>query len=279
MSDPLITQYDGFIIDLWGVVHDGSQLYDGAIKALAALHQLKKPVMFLSNAPRRSALAASRLTQLGVPDAHYRQVITSGEIAAQMLASGALDMGKKYYYLGPGKDENILHDLANFTRVEKPNQADFILNTGYEIDFQSHDDVLPILTTLQGLRLPLICVNPDLEVVKQDGTHMLCAGTLAKAYSALGGKVVYVGKPHRAVYDAAIKALQPAQKLLAIGDNPLTDILGANRMGIDSLLVTSGVLGHHHGQNMTDEKARELCAIDGANPTYIATDIATGLLA
>lgn len=306
----LTSSYDGFIIDLWGVVHDGTQLYPGALDALKHLHDAGKPVVFLSNAPRRSHMAKDTLDRLGIPEHYYTRVITSGEVAYQRLQRDHGWLGTRYYYLGPGKDENIADGLSGYTRVTTIADADFVLNTGYEVDFQPHHDVLPLLGALHNYTLPLLCVNPDMEVVKQDGTHMLCAGTLAAAYEAIGGKVVYVGKPHADVYlaaKAAVIGTAPAlgkridtlttalavtsgvlgeigklmaslwgslgnpsgPKLLAIGDNPLTDILGAGRMGIDSLLITGGVLSHHHGA-ISESRARELCAEHGAQPTWVA---------
>ncbi len=265
----IIQPYDGFIIDLWGVIHDGTTLYPGAAAALEALYIAGKKAVFLSNAPRRAAFTQATLSRFGIPENHYTQVITSGEAAYQMLARDTGWLGTRYYYLGPGKDENIVSELTDYIRVDSPADADFVLNTGYEFDFQPHDEVLPLLAKLYSHNLPLLCVNPDLEVVKQDGTHMLCAGTLAAAYEAMGGAVHYIGKPHATVYDEARAALAGCTKLLAIGDNPLTDILGANRMGIDSVLITGGVLSHHHGQ-ISEQKALALCAEHGAHPTYVA---------
>jgi ribonucleotide monophosphatase NagD (HAD superfamily) len=321
----ILSRYNAFIIDLWGVVHDGTQLYPGAAEALAYLHAQQKPVVFLSNAPRRAAAAEANLERLGIPRTHYLQVITSGEVAYEALSPlrgegwvrGIFNrhdhaetpphltsppMGERnycYYYLGPSKDEEIFADAPNLTRVENLADADFVLNTGYAYDFQPHDEILPLLHQLYAQALPLLCVNPDLEVVKQDGTHMLCAGALAAAYEGIGGSVHYIGKPHAPVYNAALNALNhphpPAgagpslsltegegrgegashpkglstHHILAIGDNPLTDILGANHYGIDSLLIAGGVLSHHHGA-LTEKAARILCNNDGADPTYVA---------
>ncbi len=283
----ILESYRAFVIDLWGVVHDGTQLYPGAADALAYLHAQQKPVVFLSNAPRRAAAAEANLERLGIPRDHYVQVITSGEVA-YAIASGQSPVANlrtdhpiirssdhRYYYLGPSKDEEIFAGAPSLTRVETMADADFVLNTGYAYDFQPHEEVLPLLQELHAHSLPLLCVNPDLEVVKQDGTHMLCAGTLAAAYESIGGTVHYVGKPHAAVYDTALTTLTTdyspltIHHILAIGDNPLTDILGANRYGIDSLLITGGVLAHHHGA-LSEEKARALCTQEGAAPTYVA---------
>ena len=237
----IVAPHDGLIVDLWGVVHDGTALYPGVAETLAWLHANNKPVVFLSNAPRVSAKARAVLDKLGIDPDHYLDVITSGQVAHDLLDQDHDWLGTKYYYLGPGKDEDILADLADYQRVSDPAQADFVLNTGYERDFQPHDEVLPTLERLLQHELPLLCVNPDHEVVKIDGTQMLCAGSLAEAYADMGGMVDYVGKPFEDVYERALNVLGSGN-VLCIGDNPLTDIMGAQEEGLDSLLITGGIL-------------------------------------
>jgi len=248
----IAAQYDAFIIDLWGVIHDGTALYPGAAAALASL---AKPAVFLSNAPRQSYKAQETLDTLGVDRAHYQAIITSGQIAHDVLK--AEKKFSKYYYLGPGKDEDILSDLEAYESVDAED-AQFVLNTGYEYDFQPHEEVLPTLQKLLNHDLSLLCVNPDYEVVKQDGTQMLCAGALAQEYERMGGKVTFIGKPHAIAYEAAKKTLVGAQKILMVGDNPETDIKGAKGAGIDSLLITGGVLKVKHG-TLSEAAARKLC--------------------
>jgi HAD superfamily hydrolase (TIGR01459 family) len=258
----LIARYDAFLVDLWGVVHDGTQLYPGAGAALAALHGAGKPVVFLSNAPRQAHKAAATLDRLGVPREHYRELITSGQIAHDRLKAEAGSGQRCYYYLGPSKDEDILADLENYVEVNTPQKADFILNTGYEVDFQPHAEILPTLNKLLAATLPLLCVNPDLEVVKQDGTEMLCAGSVAVEYERMGGAVTYIGKPHANAFNAALAALPDGtakSRVLMIGDNPATDIAGASAAGLDSLLITGGVLKVKHGKTLSDTEARQIC--------------------
>ena len=264
----LINDYDSFIIDLWGVMHDGTTLYPGAADALAAIHAAGKPAIFLSNAPRRAEKAQVVLDRLGIPRDHYQQVITSGEVAFQWLRDEK-PYGPNYYYLGPSKDEDVLDGLDGYNQVATPEEADFVLNTGYEVDFQPHDDILPTLKKLKAANLPLVCINPDMEVVKQDGTIMLCAGSAAAAYEAIGGTVRYVGKPHADVYTTTLGALGAGKTPLCIGDNPLTDIKGANAAGLDSLLIMGGIL--YTSQKITEEEAAlTACTSQGATPTHIA---------
>lgn len=237
----IVAPYEALIVDLWGVIHDGTALYPGALDTLKWLKAQGKPIVFLSNAPRLAVKARAVLDKLGIDRDLYQEVITSGQVAHDLLEADPDWMGTHYYYLGPSKDEDIITDLANYTRVTSLRDAQFVLNSGYETDFQPHEEVLPMLGRLIQQHLPLLCINPDHEVIKLDGTRMLCAGTLAEAYSEIGGEVDYVGKPFEDVYDAAFNILG-TDKVLCIGDNPLTDIMGAQEMDLDSLLITGGIL-------------------------------------
>ena len=96
-------------------------------------------------------------------------------------------------------------------------------------------------------KLWMLCANPDLLVER--GRQLIpCAGAIALAYEELGGAVFYAGKPHRPIYEAALEAaakalgreVEPA-RVLAVGDAIRTDIAGARRFGLPSLLVARGI--------------------------------------
>ena len=261
----IIENYDAFIVDLWGVIHDGDKLYPGVAETLRVLSELGKPVVFLSNAPRVAAKAQQNLVRLGIPDAHYQDIVTSGQVAHDILAANPTR--KTYYYLGPGKDEDVLANVLNATLTMDTAQADFILNTGYQFDGQPHEEIIPLLKKL--LPLPLLCINPDMEVVKQDGTQILCAGAVAAEYTAMGGKSAYIGKPFPEVYATAKALLPQAERILCVGDNPATDIKGANDADFDSLLVTGGILKVRYGDDIGDTEARHICSLAGVAPSHI----------
>lgn len=234
-------KYQGFILDLWGVIHDGTALYPGVRETLSRLKAEGKQVIFLSNAPRRAQKAAQVLAALGIPEGMYDHVITSGEAVYHFL-SEKQEMGKRYYYIGPDKDLDILDGLR-YIRAGLAN-ADFILNVGFFNDNQTLEEMDSLLTTALALGRPMICVNPDRVVVKQDGTRLLCAGAIAERYEALGGRVLWYGKPYPAVYQLCINRFQSLTKaqLLAVGDSLETDIAGAKAQGIDALLIAGGIL-------------------------------------
>lgn len=77
--------YDGYILDLWGVVHDGVQPYPGVLDCMARLIEAGKRVVLLSNAPRRAADVVRRIATIGVPAELYHGVMSSGEEAWRHL--------------------------------------------------------------------------------------------------------------------------------------------------------------------------------------------------
>lgn len=262
-------KYRGAIIDLWGVIHDGSALYPGAAEMLQHLRAQHTRVVFLSNAPRQAHKAQEVLDRLGVAREWYDAIVTSGQVAHDALAATPR-WGKRYYYLGPEKDCDVLADL-DFENVGIE-QAGFILNAGYEYDYQPEAEAEPLIAKLLARKLPLLCINPDYEVVKQDGTQLLCAGALAQRYAELGGEVHYVGKPYPEVYETCRNLLGLGNAdILAIGDNLDTDIRGANAQQIVSALITGGILARKL-EPATDKHAalQALIAESGTTPTYIA---------
>ena len=111
----LAADYDAFILDLWGVIHDGQHPYPGARKCLESLHAEGKKIVLLSNAPRRAHMAEAALLRMGVPPACYDAILTSGEAAYRCLATGNdpyfTPVGKCYIYIGLEKDRTLLEGL------------------------------------------------------------------------------------------------------------------------------------------------------------------------
>jgi HAD superfamily hydrolase (TIGR01459 family) len=257
----LAWQYDGFIIDLWGVVHDGVAPYAGAVDCLKQL--TGRPVLLLSNAPRRVGPSGDALRKLGVDDTLYTNLLTSGEatwLALRDRPDAWLQaLGHHVYHLGPDRDRSVIEGL-NLDLVQTPGAASFILNTGPDDlrDGCSLDEFKPELQACLDAGLKMICANPDLEVVR-GGKRILCAGALAEFYEAAGGDVRWIGKPDGAIYDQAMEIMGlPRTRLLAIGDSLRTDIAGAARSGMDSVWVLGGI---HASDFAGDPAASERAAL------------------
>jgi HAD superfamily hydrolase (TIGR01459 family) len=228
----LAARYDGFIVDLWGVVHDGVAPYPGAVECLARLRDVGKPVVLLSNAPRRAHAAAAAMRGIGIADDLYTGLMTSGEVTHRLLRDrptpDLVALGRRLYHLGPERDRSVFADL-DVEMVARPEDATCLLNTGpddtlYPRDPADHDDVLD--ACLRG-GVPMLCANPDLEVIR-GGRRVICGGALALRYAARGGAVIWVGKPDPAVYAPVLDMLAlPRARVLAVGDALRTDIAGA----------------------------------------------------
>jgi HAD superfamily hydrolase (TIGR01459 family) len=249
----IAANYDGFIVDLWGVVHDGVRPLPGVLDCLARLRDAGKPVVFLSNAPRRPAAVAKILAQMGIGPEFYTGVMSSGE-AVYLALRDRTDpdfaaLGTKIYHLGPARDRDVFETLP-VEQVATPAEADFILNTGPDDDSPQDDPSIyaPVLHAALTAGLPMVCANPDLEVLR-DGQRLICAGLLAQIYEQQGGKVLTRGKPDPAIYKPTLALLGTTQnRTLAVGDSLRTDMAGAKAANIDACWVLSGIHALHPDQ-------------------------------
>ena len=231
--------YDTFVIDLWGVMHNGVKLNSKAIEAVDFLNKNSKKIVFLSNAPRPSSKVTNFLLKMNMDKKYLSNVMTSGEAA--MHAINQNKFGKTFFHLGPPRDISLFEkQLDNKTEIDK---CDFILCTGL---FDDHEEDINYYKKFlrKQISKKLVCTNPDLTV-HRGNIEELCAGSVAKVFEELGGKVIYYGKPYKEVYT---KCFDEREKVLAIGDNLRTDIKGANNLNIDSIFITEGV----HRQEIDD---------------------------
>lgn len=244
--------YEGFVLDLWGVVHDGVRPYPGAASCLAALAAAGKRCVMLSNAPRRAGAVRDQLRAMSIQDEHYAGIMTSGEATHAVLRDRPdawyRALGDRVLHIGPERDRGVYAGLGLAT-VDDPARAGFVLNTGPD-DLGDPADAAayePVLRACAAAGLPMICANPDLEVIR-GGVRVICAGTLALRYAELGGDVRSLGKPDPAIYapTLALLGVEPT-RVLAVGDALRTDIAGAAAVGLDACWVLGGLHGAHLG--------------------------------
>jgi len=241
----LAPEYDGFILDLWGVVHDGTVPFPGVLDCMERLIGAGKRLVLLSNAPRRSDDVVRRIARIGVPGRLYHGVMSSGEEAWQHLKHRDepfyAALGRRCLHIGSERDLEMREGL-DLAFVMTPAGADFLLNTGPAEWDDTIEGYAPVLNAARAGGLPMVCANPDLVVI-HGGKPALCAGALAEEYERLGGQVRWHGKPYPSVYDSCLVLLgiSDRRRILAIGDSLRTDIAGAAGAGIDSLLIAGGV--------------------------------------
>jgi len=174
----LAPEYDGVILDLWGVVHDGTAPFPGVLDCMERLIGAGKRLVLLSNAPRRSDDVVRRIARIGVPERLYHGVMSSGEEAWQHLKHRDepfyAGLGRRCLQIGSERDLEM-RDGLDLAFVATPAEADFILNTGPAEWNDTIEDYAPALQAALARGLPMVCANPDL-VVTHDGKPALCAG-------------------------------------------------------------------------------------------------------
>jgi HAD superfamily hydrolase (TIGR01459 family) len=248
---PVADRYDGYLVDLWGVMHNGVAPYPAAVAALGELKSRGKHVLLLSNAPRRSEEAIRRLVAMGIDRSLFDALVTSGEATWQELK--AFDdpfyrgLGRRCLPIMAQSDRGMLEGL-DLTIAREVGEADFILALGIESAGDRLEKFQPLLEAAAACSLPMICANPDLEVVR-GAAREICAGAIAGLYEGMGGRVRYHGKPQEGVYRRCFALLSgiPRSRILGIGDSLRTDIAGAAAAGIDGLLILGGILEEHLG--------------------------------
>src|SRR5271165_3564621 len=241
--------YDVLLCDVWGVVHNGVAAFASASDALSAYRRRGGTVVLITNAPRPAEPVRRQMLRLGVAPGAFDDVATSGEVTIKMIEE-RIDL--PVLHIGPSRDLSLF-EAAAIAAGRPPRrvvleEASYALATGLRDDVrETPDDYETELAAMAARKMPMICANPDIVIHRGDAL-VYCTGALASRYEAMGGAVVYAGKPHPAIYRLAIKLAEEARgrpvdarRVLAIGDGVKTDIVGAARMSLDALLVTRGV--------------------------------------
>ncbi len=296
----LAEQYDAFLLDQFGVIHDGKDAYAGAVEAVSELQRLGKKVIIISNSSRRRGDTADRLRSMGfgpvVGDEHQPphlppiDVVTSGDLVFDGLLAGDsepfADLGIRCFVFGNGADDEQY--VRECGKVASPiGQADFVLARGLFSMLGAGPDMLrqPASAYTPELEasvldaslarapggLPLLVANPD--EVRPDGADSPMPGQLARRYAALGGgDIRLVGKPHPLIYEACRAKLAAAgfgadARVAAVGDSLHHDVLGAARNGVDSVFICGGVhyseLGVPQAQAVPPDAERLGALLDG----------------
>ena len=243
LSD-LISQFDGFIIDQYGVLHDGAKPYPGAIAALEAINAAGKRAVLVTNSGKSAAANEQRLAQFGFARESYAALVSSGEAARLGIEDGAFGpafaAGAKAHVIGRTGDD---YGLDRFPlRPVDLAVADALLILGSDAPRVSLEEYSQRLKPAAARNLPALCANPDLLMLTRSGQQP-APGAIARVYETLGGKVVYVGKPHAFIYAIASRAFAGVEgrRILAVGDSPLHDVEGAARAGFATALVKTGL--------------------------------------
>lgn len=273
----LAARFDGFILDQWGVLHDGATPYPGAQDALARLRAAGKRIAILSNSGKRAAPNAALMAEIGFAPALYDAMISAGEDAHQQLKHRSdpfyATLGRRCIALMRPADA-VLLDGLDLEVVDRLEDADFIFLIGLDPARPETEAYEPLLRDAAKRRLPMVCANPDLVRAGARGLYP-APGMVARRYEELGGAVRYHGKPHRPIYQTCLEALGCADhaRVVAVGDSLEHDVAGAAGAGVPSALIAGGIhaaqLGIAHGETPSQTAVAELLATAPARPAFV----------
>jgi HAD superfamily hydrolase (TIGR01459 family) len=267
---PLARDYDVLFCDVWGVVHNGVAAFAEACAALTRFRETGGTAILITNAPRPDAAVMRILDRLAVPRESYDAIVSSGDVTRGIVAAR---LNESVFHLGPRRDLPIFAGLE--VRFAPLDAADYVVCSGlFDDTTETPESYRDMLAAMRARSLFMVCANPDI-VVERGEALVYCAGALADAYAALGGSVLYCGKPHAPIYEAALARAAslrggtppPLARVLAIGDSVRTDLAGAASFGLDCLFVTSGLHAEQYG-------SREAPDVDALNAMFAAANVA-----
>lgn len=266
--DALAERFEVFLVDQFGVLHDGQSAYPGTPAALSGLKAAGKRVVLLSNSGKRSAPNVARMCRLGFSAAGFDAFLSSGEVAYGILGremiGTTIPEGARCLLLARDDDRSAIEGLP-LSHAETGADADVILLAGSRGDEVDMDWYRRLLEPAAARRVPCICTNPDRIMLTPKG-HRFAPGAIGDLYRQLGGPVTFVGKPHREIYDAALSALgdpDPAT-VCCIGDSIEHDIAGGADAGLATALVRSGILA-----DLDAAELDRLYTDHGATPDFV----------
>jgi HAD superfamily hydrolase (TIGR01459 family) len=239
----LATAADVWLSDVWGVIHNGRAAFPAAVEACARFREQGGTVVLITNAPRPDTAVAEALARLGVPKAAWDVIVTSGDVTRDLIRPWGR---RPLFHLGPARDAGVFDGLdVSYVGADA---ADVVVCTGlFDDETETPETYRPMLERFLARATPMICANPDVFVERGDRL-VSCAGGIAQLYQALGGDVVYAGKPYAPIYQRALdlgSSLRgkpvPKDRILAIGDGLKTDLQGAGEAGLRSVFIASAL--------------------------------------
>jgi HAD superfamily hydrolase (TIGR01450 family) len=233
----LADRFDGFLIDLDGVVWEGRELVAGSVEALQTLIEAGKKVVFVTNnSVRQPAAYAQRLREIGIEVANDR-VITAGAATAQLAAERVGAGGRAFVIGAPGFKETVAATGLVLLQGKAAQSADAVVVSGHrEFDYGE------LLTATFALRAgaSLFATSRDPTLPMPGGAWPGTGATLAAVETASGKTAEIGGKPERHLFEQARALIPGAERVAMVGDRIASDIEGGRRAGLETVLVLSG---------------------------------------
>ncbi|OED41730.1 hypothetical protein AB833_09255 [Chromatiales bacterium (ex Bugula neritina AB1)] len=264
----LVTEYRYFLVDQFGVLHNGFTAYPGAAEALRQLKGMGAVIVIISNSGKRADLNKTRLSNLGFTPDCYDDLVSSGEVAWNLLNSeyigSRLTRSARCYLLSNNNDRSALEGL-DLTVVENIEEAEVILLSGQHLNEKGLAALCQRLQSAVKSGVPCFCTNPD-KIAYAESGKVFSSGTVAQWYEEQGGEVIWLGKPYPEIYQYVLKQYNITDKsqVICVGDSIEHDIKGGVIQGLSTVLVRSGIL-----DDLDDNQITNLYQRHSATPDYV----------
>lgn len=236
MSAKIWHEYDVLLADLDGVVYEGTRAIPGAAQTIEKLAESGIPVGYVTNnSSRKPETIADQLAGFGItcnPD----QIISSGQTAVEILQTLIPKNSVVLVVGGEGLRFRVLE--AGYTLAASSEDLPAAVIQGFAPDVSWKDLAEASYSIQAGAKW--VATNSDWTLPQEKGLAPGNGTLVSAVHTAVGQLPIVAGKPEPAIFQTAVQAFD-AKRPLFIGDRIDTDITGANRAGIDSVLVLTGV--------------------------------------
>lgn len=232
-----VDRFDGFLVDLDGVVWVGRELVPGAVEALRALRALGKEIVYVTNNPGRPpSTYVERLREAGVPVEEGR-VVTAG-VATAGLAAERVGPGAGAFVIGaPAFHDAVAEAGLSPLEGNAARGADAVIVSGHR-GFDYEELLTATLALQNGAALFATSRDPTLPM--PDGAWPGTGSILAAVETASTKRAEIGGKPEHHLFDQARALIGGADRVAMVGDRIASDIDGGRRAGLATILVLSG---------------------------------------
>lgn len=271
----LMDKYDLFLFDLWGVILESTNLYEGASEVVNHIIS-KKKLLFVSNTSQNNEDTAKKFQNYGL-NVKEDIFMTAGEMAQRILKypQDYFNVAQPIIYNFGQEHHAALWTKHNFSTTTDIASSNLLAISLCSLDKELHAETKEVFQIAAKNKIPAICTNNDRIAPAGNGDTLYCAGWFAEEYEKMGGKVMYCGKPFANIFEEALKAHPqiPKSKIVMIGDSLSTDVKGAANVGVDSALVLTGnmqtVLRNAKDETEKFELIHKFCAQNQTYPTHL----------
>lgn len=262
--EQLFALFDVFVLDQWGVLHEGNQLYPGVIPFLAEARRRDKDIIILTNSSKSSARNVERLeARFGLPRGSYTALVSSADLVLAWAKGAAeevpLPAPQAVFVVADEGDEQLLNS-AGVETVSDIAHADAVALLSLSVE----DSLADHRTWLEAgprMRLPLVCPSADVHTVRPHGVFSGMAGAI-RSYAESGGEVHNLGKPSASIYARCrtLMRMTDPSRIVMVGDQIASDVVGAKSQGWSTVLVETGA-------------GRRALAASDARPEYLVEEL------